>query len=790
MERSIVATSLRAAIFACALIGHLAHGNAEPVGKDECARSMRAWAQSHVAALPHGMPEEKPRLRALLSNFHIPRTGARVYQQCFLKSVYKPSDWCPTAMDPQSLNPKSPACRLMWTRDDYSLIAQLPPGTASLVLNLRRPEDRVASAYAFAATIAAASTQSPAYGKRRLLRRQRRRRKLLEAGGAAAAPPRVPAIWPWGELVAILEEGATNSTDIHNSVVPFEDFVKHPSVAPLLYNGATMQLAGLTPRSRDNNAPYLRACIAAHPELGEHALDVAKARLEDAFHVGLVEARNSSAELLAAQLAYELANPSSTNLRAAPAENSSSTSPPRLRTTDGAELLQHFFHCQEQMSARTAEHRKSVMAALLPGQSAEGAPAVTAAAAEYLKERNQLDARLYDFGAQIFRRKAETFRVQVEEAAAVSPPPPRQLCGDPQPPYTGPRHVWRPRAEKYLVALCSSGQLSDRMACIQHALQAAALLNRTMIMPEEDMRPTVGGPYNFDLVFDIAHARHCLGLGTVMSLSEFFQAHPGEGRPLKVEKLHCWRKDCNQMDWSRVSTISLPATPGGASFPENPTVSQFLEAFSSDVRILSIGDTAGVGITGAPELHKLALQDAGGENVCRVLMKPHNGVLRAARAFVREVLGHEYLALHLRRNDFQLHFNESTQAGGRLPPQTLVRCVREKMAALGVRLLFLATNAEPAEAAAFGAMLEQDAPPAGRPTIVRLPPVRGSSWGKELDSLGLAESELAVAQVEKVVAAVAPAFLSQRGSAFSRHVAEYRRAFGVPTCNDKDVCAP
>ena len=82
--------------------------------------------------------------------------------------------------------------------------------------------------------------------------------------------------------------------------------------------------------------------------------------------------------------------------------------------------------------------------------------------------------------------------------------------------------TWQPSPNKYLFAACTIGRLSNRIICIQRHLAMAVALNRTLVIPEDDLcpntRPTYS-PYNMSLSLDFEHLKKCTG-GRVIPLAE------------------------------------------------------------------------------------------------------------------------------------------------------------------------------------------------------------------------------------------------------------------------------
>ena len=83
------------------------------------------------------------------------------------------------------------------------------------------------------------------------------------------------------------------------------------------------------------------------------------------------------------------------------------------------------------------------------------------------------------------------------------------------------RLVWRPVPGSFLLAMCAYGRGTNRLLCLRHYILAASLLNRTLIVPLEDLAaPTArwnakgfDPPHRFDLLVDIGRINRCLAGG-------------------------------------------------------------------------------------------------------------------------------------------------------------------------------------------------------------------------------------------------------------------------------------
>ncbi|GBF96086.1 hypothetical protein Rsub_08962 [Raphidocelis subcapitata] len=161
----------------------------------------------------------------LLFFLHIPRTAGRSLFTCLLRPGTHPAARCPKSYESLDPGQLPPDCRLLSSHDDYSVVAQLPPGRVAVVTQLRDPLQRFVSAYEFAIEAAAKEASMPpavAEEARRRRQRQRTARPAPDGGGGGGGgggsdsdsdsgseagdgpdPRRTHTInvWPWSHLI-------------------------------------------------------------------------------------------------------------------------------------------------------------------------------------------------------------------------------------------------------------------------------------------------------------------------------------------------------------------------------------------------------------------------------------------------------------------------------------------------------------------------------------------------------------------------------------------------------------
>ncbi|GBF98742.1 hypothetical protein Rsub_11291 [Raphidocelis subcapitata] len=282
---------------------------------------------------------------------HVPRTAGRTFHTCLLKQGVPASKRCPKSYDHLRIDVGLPSCRLLSSHDDFSVVQQLPPGTA-VVTQLRDPVDRFLSAYEFAIEVASRQVKKPP--------NQAKNRT------ATAGRTLTDEVWPWSHLVPFFvqdtrarlaaatakadaekaaggpghwlqlatEEGRTyywnkarNTSkwqldeadkphlvpplDPYNNplTMPLAEFAAHPLAVDLVHNGEAFQVLGLTNYSHWPKADALRQCAISDQGVARELSAYAKRRLATFAHVGTTDALFESVEACAGALGMALDAP-------------------------------------------------------------------------------------------------------------------------------------------------------------------------------------------------------------------------------------------------------------------------------------------------------------------------------------------------------------------------------------------------------------------------------------------------------------------------------------------------
>lgn len=209
---------------------------------------------------------------------------------------------------------------------------------------------------------------------------------------------------------------------------------------------------------------------------------------------------------------------------------------------------------------------------------------------------------------------------------------------------------WNPKSNKYLFAICVSGQMSNHLICLEKHMFFAALLNRVLVIPSSKV------DYEFHRVLDIDHINKCLGRKVVVTFEEFAESKKNH---LHIDKFMCYFSSPEPcfMDDERVkklkgSGVSLSKVESvwteDVKKPKHRTVEDILAKFSSNSDVVAIGDVFFADVErewvmqpGGPIAHK-----------CKTLIEPSRLILLTAQRFIQTFLGKDFVALHFRRHGF------------------------------------------------------------------------------------------------------------------------------------------
>lgn len=209
---------------------------------------------------------------------------------------------------------------------------------------------------------------------------------------------------------------------------------------------------------------------------------------------------------------------------------------------------------------------------------------------------------------------------------------------------------WNPKSNKYLFAICASGQMSNHLICLEKHMFFAAILNRVLVIPSSKL------DYQYSRVLDVDHVNKCLGRKVVISFEEFSEI---QKKHLQIDKFICYFSKPNPcyFDEEHVKKLNNLGVSTGKlespwdeniQRPNKRTVQDIESKFSSNDDVIAIGDVFYADVEndwfmqpGGPIAHK-----------CKTLIEPSHLIMVTAQRFIQTFLGSDFIALHFRRHGF------------------------------------------------------------------------------------------------------------------------------------------
>ena len=352
---------------------------------------------------------------------------------------------------------------------------------------------------------------------------------------------------------------------------------------------------------------------------------------------------------------------------------------------------------------------------------------------------------------------------------------------------------WRPARGRYLVMICTSGQVSNRLVCLRKHMYFAALLNRTLVLPPGSV------DYQYDHLLDIAHLQRCLASATnsthvVMTFQEF---QVMRGANLHVDELICYMHDCyfdkeHQTKWEALGFTFGPCRDAWVTPKTTTTTTTTPRRESREEIVARFGGGEEQDVIAVGDLFYADVEDSGGFEVasqCRGMVRPHRSIATAAERFVQTYLGGNFVAVHFRRHGFLVFCNRQVPGPSCFYPiPQAARCIeRAVRAAAAADVVFLSTDAPESEATALVAALARRGVDVVRRSAAHEPLAK---WDAPLWRLAPnREAEPGVmALVDQTICALAATFIGTRSSSFSAHIQHLRHDMLTASTCDAPIC--
>ncbi|KAL7140481.1 hypothetical protein ABFS83_09G123400 [Erythranthe nasuta] len=342
---------------------------------------------------------------------------------------------------------------------------------------------------------------------------------------------------------------------------------------------------------------------------------------------------------------------------------------------------------------------------------------------------------------------------------------------------------WKPRSNKYLLAICVSGQMSNHLICLEKHMFFAALLNRILVIPSSKV------DYPFHRVLDIETINKCLGRKVVVTFEEFAEIKKNH---LHVDKFMCYfslPQPCFMDDDHVKKLKGLGLSLGkietvwkeDVKKPNQRKVDDVMAKFSSDDDVIAVGDVFFADVKrewvmqpGGPIAHK-----------CKTLIEPSRLILLTAQRFIQTFLGKDFIALHFRRHGF-LKFCNAKQPSCFFPVPQAAECINRVVERANTPVVYLSTDAADSETGLLQSLVVWN----GKTVPLVQRPARNSAekWDALLYRHGLEGDPQVEAMLDKTICALSSVFIGSSGSTFTEDILRIRKDWGSASLCDEYLC--
>ncbi|CAN8288072.1 unnamed protein product [Cochlearia groenlandica] len=349
---------------------------------------------------------------------------------------------------------------------------------------------------------------------------------------------------------------------------------------------------------------------------------------------------------------------------------------------------------------------------------------------------------------------------------------------------------WKPNPDKFLFAICLSGQMSNHLICLEKHIFFAALLKRVLVIPSHRF------DYHYSRIIDIDRINTCLGKNVVVSFDEFWKKNKNRKKHhhLHIDRFICYfsKPEPCYVDKEHITKLkALGITIGGKleapweediARPSNKTAEAVETSFRSDDDVIAIGDVFYANVErewvmqpGGPVAHK-----------CKTLIEPNRLILLTAQRFIQTFLGKNYIALHFRRHGF-LKFCNAKNPSCFYPIPQAADCITRLIEKVEAPVIYLSTDAAESETGLLQSLLTLN----GKTVPLVKRPARDSAekWDALLYRHGLEGDSQVEAMLDKTICAMSSVFIGASGSTFTEDILRLRKDWGTASDCDEYLCA-
>ncbi|KAK1280733.1 hypothetical protein QJS04_geneDACA004829 [Acorus gramineus] len=344
---------------------------------------------------------------------------------------------------------------------------------------------------------------------------------------------------------------------------------------------------------------------------------------------------------------------------------------------------------------------------------------------------------------------------------------------------------WKPKKNRYLFAICLSGQMSNHLICLEKHMFFAALLGRVLVLPSPKF------DYHYEQVIDIQHINNCFGRTVVMTFEEFAEQRKHK---MQIDRFICYvsTPPC-YLDEDHIKKLkSLGLSMGGKPEPAWPNdgkpdeqkkhfLAEIVPKFSSEDEVLAIGEMF------YADVEEEWLKQPGGPlaQKCGTVIQPSRLIMLTAQRFVQTFLGSNFIALHFRRHGF-LKFCNVKKESCFFPIPQAAECILRVAERANAPVIYLSTDAAESETNLLQSLITFDGKTV--PLVKRPVHTSAEKWDALLQRNHIHDDSQVEAMLDKTICAMSTVFVGSSGSTFTDDIYRLRKDWGSASVCDEYLC--
>ncbi|MBA0868423.1 hypothetical protein Goshw_013107 [Gossypium schwendimanii] len=343
---------------------------------------------------------------------------------------------------------------------------------------------------------------------------------------------------------------------------------------------------------------------------------------------------------------------------------------------------------------------------------------------------------------------------------------------------------WKPKPNKFLFAICLSGQMSNHLICLEKHMFFAAVLNRALVIPSSKF------DYQYNRVLDTEHINDCVGKNAVIPFEDFMEMKKNHAH---IDRFICYfysPQPCYVDEEHLKKLRSLGISMGKLESawknedikkPSQKTIKDLEEKFASDDDVIAIGDVF------FAEMERDWVTQPGGPiaHKCKTLIEPSKLILLTAQRFIQTFLGSNFIALHFRRHGF-LKFCNAKKPSCFYPIPQAADCITRMVERANTPIIYLSTDAAESETGLLQSMVVLNGKTI--PLVKRPPRNSAEKWDALLYRHGIEDDPQVEAMLDKTICAMASVFIGAPGSTFTEDILRLRKDWGTASLCDEYLC--